>query len=173
MTGSVTITELTPGEVDADQPVATLIRPGTYQVEQVDCGDAWLVVDDFEYAVIIPMTALGIETCGACDGRGELIYPFEDGCYETADCFCDGRGWLTTDEADQLAAELERQNEALHDASYLTDAEIEAMSLDGDGQDWETVAVDSIRAEAEKAGQPITRTEAYERLSADNGKDYQ
>jgi hypothetical protein len=82
------------------------VPPGVYDVEQVDDGDIWLVVDEVpDVCVIIHAADVDLVECIECGGRGEWTYRVALDDWESDTCGgCDGLGYVTPDvEATQLA----------------------------------------------------------------------
>lgn len=112
----VTITEPVQGVCDDAQggpdpqpPTGFVVQPGTYDVEQVDAGDLWLIVDDVPDAcVIVSYQAIGFVDCNHCEGRGEYTYLVAQDEWESDRCeSCSGLGGVTPETA--AAQEDERE----------------------------------------------------------------
>lgn len=121
---SVTITEPVQGEKDDGHTILDIdhkpfevvpnapftVQPGVYEVEQVDDGDLWLIVDEVpDVCVIVAAKALGLVECNECDGRGEHYYRVADDDWETDECGgCVGLGAVKPDVATKQEADRER-----------------------------------------------------------------
>lgn len=118
----VTITEPTQGVIDAPEGMQPYnLAPGTYEVEQVDAGDLWLIVDDVpDVCVIVSYQAIGFVDCNHCEGRGEYSYRVSQDDWESDRCeSCNGLGGVTPETA--TAQEDER------DAALRADLEHEGV----------------------------------------------
>lgn len=110
MSESITITEPVQGVIDAADGIHPYeVQPGTYDVEQVDCGDLWLVVDDVpDECVIVSYKAVGFVECLHCNGLGEYSYRVAQDEWESDRCeSCAGLGGVTPETA--AAQEDERE----------------------------------------------------------------
>lgn len=116
MIANVTVTVDVAGLVDDVGTPGYTVTPGTYDVEQVDDGEVWIVVDAVpDVCVVIKAADIGLVDCPACGGRGEVGYRVSVDEWETDDCgCCDGDGIVAPHAAAATEAMMEQSRREMY-----------------------------------------------------------
>lgn len=112
----LTVTSVARGKIDNGRGHLFTVRPGVYDVEEVDDGDLWIIVDAVpECCVIVSYSALGLVECPSCDGRGEYSYRVCEGEWDTDWCEnCGAIGGVTPEVAAKLQDEMDEARAGMY-----------------------------------------------------------
>lgn len=112
----LTVTKPARGVVDDGRGNPWTLIPGVYDLEQIDGGELWVIVDEVpEVCVVVTLAALGLVECPACDGRGEFSYRVSEDEWESDWCGeCEGIGGVPKFKAAQVVAMMDEARSGMY-----------------------------------------------------------